>query len=50
MTDPAYTYEQAWAEAARLQRQGYVTRVWYDGSAWRVKGVTLEEWEDKQDE
>lgn len=44
------TYSEAWAEAARLQRHGYVTRVWFDGREWRVEGITLAEWEAMENE
>lgn len=45
-----YSYVQAWAEAARLQKQGYVTRVWYGDCGWHVRGITLAEWEAKQND
>lgn len=39
-----YSYDQAWTEAARLQSQGYVTRVWFDGWDWRVTYMTHEQY------
>lgn len=41
-----YSYREAWDKAAELQRRGNVTRVWFDGSDWRVGYWTRGEWRE----